>query len=291
MENIKKRRLESAERPKEKKRRLSLIQPSDIRLGPLIGEGAFGQAFMCQVQDEDGNWNKGVLKKLKSKDKMRRRNFKKEIQRLQEVQEINGVPRLFGVMETPQESALAMSFNGHYTLKDYTRKYAEDWTKIFSVFSEVARILEDIHKLGLGHNDLHSGNVIIDEEEKESPSVTIIDYGFCSPFGSVLYAKPLKKFYDFHYDPQISRDGKTTSAESDIYSFGRLLARVPGSYGFMELKRMIKLALSPIVAKRSTLADFRAELSRLKKEAREEQDLTDMVDELLEAFQQTTSTN
>lgn len=102
------------------------------------------------------------------------------------------------------------------------------WKKLNSLFLDISTALNQIHKEGLVHKDLHSGNVL-----QRPDSVWVIgDLGLCGPpkklethlYGCIPYIAPevLSSSDTFLYTPA-----------SDVYSFGMLMCEaVVGQISF-----------------------------------------------------------
>ncbi|XP_068219240.1 uncharacterized protein [Palaemon carinicauda] len=240
------------------------LKRSDIRTGRLLGEGSYGRAFRCRIRFKR-LWIDGVLKVLKDNRPAQRAAFFREAECLEKLAGIEGVPVLYGRRDTKTDVAIAMSYNGGYTLGQFMRKYAEEVHRIFGVLAKVAEILGDIHRKGLGHNDLHAGNVMIEESVcPEDLEATIIDFGFCLPFGTRLFPRPIKDFESYHYDPVLSKDCRRTSPETDIFSFGKLMEKIPGYGENQVLKNLVNRSLSRDVKRRPSLQELSRTLRMLQ---------------------------
>ncbi|XP_068227708.1 uncharacterized protein [Palaemon carinicauda] len=240
------------------------LKRSDIRTERLLGEGSYGRAFRCKIKCKRV-WIDGVLKVLKDNGPEQREGFFKEAECLEKLEGIEGVPVLYGRRDTKTDVAIAMSYNGGYTLGQYMRKYADDVHRIFGALAKVAKILGDIHKTGVGHNDLHASNVMVDESVcPEDPVATIIDFGFCLPFGRRLFPRPIKNFEGYHYDPVLSKDCGPTSPETDIFSFGKLMEEIPGYEENQVLKNLVSRSLCRNAKRRPSLEELSRTLRMLQ---------------------------
>ncbi|XP_068221320.1 uncharacterized protein [Palaemon carinicauda] len=134
------------------------------------------------------------------------------------------------------------------------------WALLVGVLKKVAKILHDVHERGLGHNDLHTNNIVVDD----NMNPTIVDFGYALPFGKLMVMKlvPLKSALWSQYDPLLSVCGQPTCPENDVYSFGRLVYDVllgDQSYPLEQWQRLEDLvvkALSPHKENRPTLLEF-----------------------------------
>ncbi|XP_068241046.1 angiopoietin-1 receptor-like [Palaemon carinicauda] len=240
------------------------LKRSDIRTRRLLGEGSYGRALRCRIRSKRV-WIDGVLKVLKDNGLAQRQAFFREAECLEKLAGIKGVPVLYGRRDTKSDVAIAMSYNGGYNLSQFMRKYADDVQRIFGVLAKVTEILGGIHRKGLGHNDLHAGNVMIEESVcPEDPVATIIDFGFCLLFGTRLFPRPVKNFEGYHYDPVLSKDCRRTSPKTDIFSFGKLLEKIPGFGENQVLKNLVSRSLSKDTKERPSLEELSRTLRMLQ---------------------------
>ncbi|XP_068237376.1 uncharacterized protein [Palaemon carinicauda] len=261
---LKKRKLlaEDAEADKP----IRILKQEDIKKGRALGVGEFGKVFLCKVRAEDGIWRDAVLKILTLWPSME--DFVRETECLQKLQGIKGVPVLYGRKFSP-DLAFVMSYCGGKTLEKFLEDNSSNIPKICQVLSRTAAILSAIHRRGISHNDLHSENVMVDETSIPGQSLPkIIDFGYAMAFGSVLFPEALEDWADFHYDPVVSRDCGTTSAQTDIYSFAKLISRIPDGKKWkqqMNLERLVERALSTNKNIRPSLEEFRRVLLHVKR--------------------------
>ncbi|XP_068238891.1 uncharacterized protein [Palaemon carinicauda] len=220
------------------------LKRSDIRTERLRGEGSYGRAFRCKIKCKRV-WIDGVLKVLKVKGLALREAFFKEANCLEKLAGTEGVPVLYGRRDTVTDVVIVISYNGGYTLGQFMGKYTDDVKKIFDVLAKLAQILEDIHRTGFGHNDLYADNVMIEETVCPQDLVaTIIDFVFSLLFGTRLFPRPIKNFEAYQRDPLLSKYCGRTSPETGIFSFGKLMQKIPG-YGVNQvLKHLISRSLS-----------------------------------------------
>ena len=238
---------------------IRILKKKEYRKGVLLGQGAFGKAFRCKVKTCDGAWKDAVLKTLTNWGD--RTEFDRETEKLNFLQGIEGVPILYGRITFPRPG-IVMSYNGGLTLTTFMEQRSEELPLLCRIMAKVALILETIHDVGVGHNDLHGANIMIDEPPAEGQDEvpTLIDFGFSLPFGKQLYEEQLEGWESYHYDPILSRDCGLTSAETDIYSFGKLLEKLPSSSRSPEGRRLdelIRKAQSPDKTICPSLESFR----------------------------------
>ena len=245
-------------------RRLKL---KDIVKGEELAEGSCGTIFKSKIRDETGNWIEAALKVIKPKCHKPREKMLWESIYLSKLQGVTGVPILYGIRDTKNEAAIAMSYVCGKELH-YHFMHHRNVPMICGVLAKVAKILKDIHERGMGHNDIHAGNVMVIEPTngKKDPYPMLIDFGCCNYFGSVLFSKPLPPLFDtFHYDPLISRDCGPTSPQTDIYSFAKLVKDTVKPRDRSKLDGLIRRALSPDETQRPFLEDFIRALTNIQK--------------------------
>lgn len=122
---------------------------------------AIGKGASAQVYDAGDN----VVLKIGTVDD-------EEIDVMEELAHIDGVPRLLAQNFNDDVAVLAMSKSPGQTLQDLAQK--GDRESIMEGLNASVSILREIHKTGISHNDIHDGNIMYDRETKQA---TIIDFG------------------------------------------------------------------------------------------------------------------
>ena len=174
---------------------------------------------------------------------------------------------------------MVMSYNGGLTFSKFIEKYLHDTALICRTLAKVATILDSIHKHGVGHNDLHAANIMIDEDcckdnPDQDPVPTVIDFGFCLPFGSQLYEEQLEGWENYHYDPILSRDCGLTSVQTDIFSFAKLVEKIPfkcSTVQKQQLHNLVERALNPDKSVCPPLCEFNEALLHAAKGEKNEE--------------------
>lgn len=126
-----------------------------------------------------------------------------------------------------EEYGIVMEYYSQSSLSNYL---TNKWRKIY--WREKLKILRDIsyglyvlHNQGLIHGDLHSGNIMIDDTNRDVSNIAWIgDLGFCRD------EENEKKFYGVHgvmafMAPEILKDFPY-SRKADIYSFGCIMYQI-----------------------------------------------------------------
>ncbi|KAL2788707.1 hypothetical protein BJX66DRAFT_308368 [Aspergillus keveii] len=71
-----------------------------------------------------------------------------------------------------------------------------------------------LHSLGLAHNDIKPGNIMIREMPDGQPKPVLIDFGSCAPFGCGVFTMGISGW--------CKEDFTTSEKRHDIYSLGKV---------------------------------------------------------------------
>ncbi|RHZ75195.1 hypothetical protein Glove_217g60 [Diversispora epigaea] len=204
-----------------------------------LAEGGFGKVFKA-------TWSDGRIISWDSQEKIPKRSphievclkslntFTNKDKFLQEVK--NQLPfrgiwaiAIYGITKNPTENEylIVMQYARYGSIRKMLNSSFKELSwhhKIKNLFY-IASGLAKIHKTGLMHKDLHSGNVV--NETKISSYIT--DFGLCKPV-PVLQNDEQKIYGVIPYmAPETLNSGEYTQA-SDIYSFGMIMLEVFTSY-------------------------------------------------------------
>src|SRR2546425_897193 len=123
--------------------------------------------------------------------------------------------KCYGITKDPKTSnfAMVMEYAENGNLRQRLNKYfnSMNWKDKFRALSDIAEGLNNIHKEGLIHQDLHSGNIL-----NFNTYFGITDLGLCKPVNE----KSEKNVY-----PEVLR-GRDYTQASDVYSFGIIIYEV-----------------------------------------------------------------
>lgn len=147
----------------------------------VIDEGAVGVVGSVPWGDNTS----AVIKILK--DKCPEDYFRREVFFLNFLNGFAGAPRLLGVSETSPR-ALVMTNQGSQTLRHVLLHYnLPDWVLIRIGIGIISR-LQELHAVGVLHNDIHAGNIMVDlpEETSAPPVIRLIDFGQAAATDKIL---------------------------------------------------------------------------------------------------------
>ncbi|EXX70978.1 Ste20p [Rhizophagus irregularis DAOM 197198w] len=167
----------------------------------------------------DGRWVNVVLKKLENVESANKSWFEEGMSHLYLGSKTFLIVRCYGLTQNP--------FNGNYmivmnrmdiNLREYLQQNHNKltWKERIQIIDSIISAVYDIHREGAIHRDLHSGNILFNQNDQR---FFISDLGFCGPanipldsiYGNLSYIAPeviVKKKYIF---------------ASDIYSIGILM--------------------------------------------------------------------
>ncbi|KAF0556434.1 kinase-like protein [Gigaspora margarita] len=147
--------------------------------------------------------------------------FIKEFKLIRSVHYHDNVIRVFGISQDPTTSRyfMVLQYADGGSLRDYLQKNFQnlDWKKKISMGKQIASGLKCIHDQNIVHRDLHSKNILVNQD-----NLIITDFGLSKTSGSSTVSALTGMFA--YLEPQSFID--TTyrrDKASDIYSFGVLL--------------------------------------------------------------------
>ncbi|GBB86636.1 hypothetical protein RclHR1_01300021 [Rhizophagus clarus] len=205
----------------------------------MISEGGFGIVFSAtwvegpkwKWDDEKMQWvssgpRKIALKTLKCDSITKRHEeFFKEVEYHAICVGINRIVHCFGVTRNPDTGKymLVTNFANEGDLASYTKKHQKEltWESILRLSRDIAKALRELHRKGLIHCDLHSGNILNHVTCYGITWTWIADLGLClkddesqtrnQVYGRLEYIAP-----EVHCH-------KLYSKAADVYSFGMIL--------------------------------------------------------------------
>ncbi|PKC15192.1 kinase-like protein [Rhizophagus irregularis] len=203
-----------------------------------IAEGGFAKVYSA-------TWIDGQIKKWSQLNNNWRRNgpltialkilndsenvsddFLNELNFFNKVSGCMCIIKCFGITQDPitHNYALVLQYMENGNLRSYLGQTANSktWEQRLNKMYDICLALNDIHKYGLIHKDLHPGNIFIG-----STFAYIGDFGFCMPANECLSNSTEKNIYGVipYIAPEILRRKPHTLA-SDIYSLGIIINEI-----------------------------------------------------------------
>ncbi|XP_076061648.1 uncharacterized protein LOC143037397 [Oratosquilla oratoria] len=151
-------------------------------------------------------------------------SVKYEAEDLWRIQDVPGIPRLFGLCTKPP--SLVISYHGDFNFRRTIRgpfgglPFNEQ--DIITIVMHITGILLDLQERNLSHNDLKHDNVMIHMVRKRVLEVTLIDFGALREIGSEVYTKTENPRRHRQIAPELLQGQRITEV-SDVYSLGHLL--------------------------------------------------------------------
>ncbi|RIB16913.1 kinase-like domain-containing protein, partial [Gigaspora rosea] len=104
--------------------------------------------------------------------------------------------------------------------------YHLTWMNKIENLLYIAEGLHSIHKAGLIHKDLHSGNIV--NENITSPYIT--DFGSCSPVSQDSSTRRIYGVLPYIAPEVLNKGSKGYTQKSDIYSYGMIMSEIFNGY-------------------------------------------------------------
>ncbi|RIA87474.1 kinase-like domain-containing protein [Glomus cerebriforme] len=136
------------------------------------------------------------------------------------------IVKCFGVTQDPitRNYALVLQYIENGDLRSYLKRTANfiTWGQRMNKIYDVCLALNNIHKHGLIHKDLHPGNIFVG-----STFTYIGDFGFCRPANEILSKLTEKNIYGVmpYMAPEVLNGNPHTLA-SDVYSLGIIINEI-----------------------------------------------------------------
>ena len=147
--------------------------------------------------------------------------LRNEYQILQQISELDGVPKVAKLVEDDKQLILVLSDFHGITLHQASKQSLLSTAQVVDVLKQTSEILADIHQQHVIHKDIKPSNIIWNPD---SGKVQLIDFGL-----SVSFEHCLNNFYQFGsmdgslcYMPpeQTGRINRLVDYRSDYYSLG-----------------------------------------------------------------------
>ncbi|KAF0499947.1 kinase-like protein [Gigaspora margarita] len=185
-----------------------------------IGTGGFGIVYSANY---DGK--KFALKSLKCEEanKKASKEFIKELKQLRTITSHHNINRFYGITHDPVKNKfmLILEFANGGNLRQYLEKkwqnntYEISLNEITQISKQITEGLGHLHKSGIIHCDLHSKNILINDDK-----FLIADFGLSRQIDDTYSCSSLKGM-PAYLDPHCyCQPGKNPDEKSDIYSLG-----------------------------------------------------------------------
>ncbi|CFW93425.1 putative Non-specific protein-tyrosine kinase [endosymbiont DhMRE of Dentiscutata heterogama] len=223
-----------------------------------IGEGAFGEVYKAKWIDgvigvwstENNTWkrdkvdNMVVLKVLKKSENITV-DFLREITSQKQAENGSYIVKLWGISQDPitKNYVMVMKYIPDGNLRQHLNANNKDLCFKTLQLYFIAAGLNSVHGQGLMHRDLHSGNILnLNGNKDEDFFCYIADFGLCRP---VNEADKSKVYGVMPYVAPEVLQGQPYTQASDVYSFGMIMYEVlTGLPPFYSEEHGINLALS-----------------------------------------------
>nr|XP_045587759.1 serine/threonine/tyrosine-protein kinase HT1-like [Procambarus clarkii] len=209
----------------------------------ILGSGTYGLVVLIEFQGMEA-----ALKVAKSAKATK--SFTREAKILESLKGAGGAPLLLGVSTEPQ--ALLTTYKGNCTLENLLKNPLYN---LITVGLEVGRKIQEIHAMGIIHNDIKVNNVMI-QGSPNDPKVSIIDYGLACKDGDNMLMAGDPSVYKT-YAPEFLRRQPSTQI-SDVFSYGRLMQELLQNFHtrYPPLDYLFMRATHPNPVCRPTLPDI-----------------------------------
>jgi len=201
------------------------IQRSQVALLQEIGRGSQGKTFLARFQ---GGF--ACAKVFHQANDMIR-----EVSMLDAAKESNCAPTLLGTCKSSQ--LVLMDVVPGITLQEYLRSNPCR-IKVHKIMTSLAQTIEDLHQIGIVHNDLKFDNIMVSGVEK----LKLIDFAWATSTSSSPYPHinpDSMKFFP-HISPRLANGGVCDYA-SDNYSFGFLLCTIASFFKCQQFNYLAKI--------------------------------------------------
>lgn len=194
------------------------------------GQGSYAVVKLAREKRTGQKFAIKTYEKFKLYDATRRRNVKREISLLQDLDHPN-IIKLHHTIENTTQINLVMEMGGQTSLHSYLksklgRRIDEQDAK--PVFKQIVQGMKYLHGRNIAHRDIKLDNILLDEEKR----IKIIDFGF-----SVLIEKD-KTMSTFcgtpsYMAPELANKKDYNGSEVDVWAMGVVLyAILAGKFPF-----------------------------------------------------------
>lgn len=213
-----------------------LLSPEGVRFVLSRRKREVGRGATAVVNIVRWRGRIAVLKRMKATSG---KEFFNEISILKLLCGAGGAPELIGLSYEPP--MILMSYRGSRTLLDIFHEMFLPDSLILLLGLEVARSLQEVHSVGVIHNDLKNDNVMVvmPDSHTQCPQVSLIDFGLACHQGSSLGLRLSHEASRFFWLAPEVLEGGVSTQRSDIYSLGILLEELMSFTRSNKFKRVL----------------------------------------------------
>ena len=202
---------------------INVIPYSSIKLGEKIGEGGFGKVYRAKWNFQDV-----AIKQLRMKSMSDRseKEFMNETRIWKKLSHPN-IIQLFGICSPPDPYCMVMKYKPNGSLfKLLHSKQNLPWTSRIQLAIDIGSALIFLHKRNIIHRDLKSLNILTSIEDNNLRA-SLTDFGL-----SIVKTETSITTHKFKTNQRAGTlrwlaqelfEGKKSSKQSDMYSFGMVL--------------------------------------------------------------------
>lgn len=217
----------------KERRKLREIDPSlVVRTTKFLGAGTFGSCYLAYYRD--------VVVAVKELNERKNVDLRSEVcheaTMIKHLEDHRGVPLLFGIVTKSEPYRLVTKYHGvqnkGLTLCKAIKKEKLEKPTWLGILKNLIEALNHVHSCAILHNDVKSNNVVMEQRGEEWNPV-VIDFGkarFSSdpkPAMSMSINQQMRYREKYaHIAPEIVNGSGRQSAQSDIFSLGKIVLAV-----------------------------------------------------------------
>jgi serine/threonine protein kinase len=244
------------------------ISFSDLTLGPVIGQGAYGQVLSGTYRGAPAAIKRGSVR---NRDAQAKKYLEQELEALSANEGHPHLIKYYGACLHAGAAYIAIEFMPGGDLNDLLldTSVALPWALLARLAHHAADGMACLHARGLIHRDIKADNILLDDSWR----AVLADYGFARrvegagagrPAGGFMPAAMTIAGTTANMAPEVLF-GESYDQRADVFSFGTVLAQLlvrkaPGSGGFLERGPRGKFALDLPALRAACPADAPASL-------------------------------
>ncbi|CAK78972.1 unnamed protein product (macronuclear) [Paramecium tetraurelia] len=183
-----------------------------------LSQGSFGVVYICH--DKVTRDYVAIKVEKENKDLM---SLEREIQIIEELRGITGVPKLYWYGNEYNQNCMAMQLLGR-DLSHFQKKFKKHSLKtVCNLAEQLLTILEEIHKRGVIHRDIKPENILMGRGN-DSQQVYMVDFGISKKFRNNNQHIPFQENKPFigttRYASISAHKGYELSRKDDLESLG-----------------------------------------------------------------------